>query len=230
MRRHAARIRGRVERTVRRPPSPRKAHAAVVEREFSHLDGAIVSQFFDNFGFTMPLSLLDKLERICAARQPELVVEFGTGVSTRLLHAAVSAYDGFLLSIESEAAWIARAHDDLGASDHLAFLCAPGTEAATRINYPAVGRLLGDVRAGLLVIDGPAHGERFSPEAIALYERLASPTTYVAIDDTDREHEDEGARMIAARFELEKRDYGDPMFPRHRYSVLVPRGDEVALT
>lgn len=202
-------------------------HAAVVAEHFPHLDAAVVDQFFENFGFTMPLSLLDKFQQICDAYRPELVVEFGAGVSTRVLHAALRAYDGFLLSIENEASWVAKTHSDLPPSTQLAFLCAPGTTTATRINYPAVGRLLGDVRPGLLVIDGPAHGERFSAEAVALYERLVSPATFVAIDDTDREHEDGGARALAERFALDKHDFGDPLFPRHRYSVLAPRGEEV---
>lgn len=227
MRSQVARVRRRVSRTVRRAPSPRKAHAAAVAQHFRHLDPGVVDQFFENFGFTMPLSLLDKLQRICASERPELVVEFGAGVSTTVLQRAVSGHGGFLLSVENEATWVAATHERLPASADIAFLCAPGLTEAARINYPAVGRLLGDLRAGLLVIDGPAHGERFSAEALALYERLLSPASFVAIDDTDREHEDGGAVALASRVGLDKHDFGDPLFPRHRYSVLAPRGREV---
>lgn len=75
---------------------------------------------------------------------------------------------------------------------------------------------------GLLVIDGPAHGDRFSDAALALYTTMLSREAVCAVDDTDRSENDRGAAELARACGLVKRDYGDPIYVHHRYSILTP--------
>lgn len=220
-------VRSSLASRIRRPaPAPRVVHAAAVAEHFSHLDTDVVDHFFENFGFTMPLSLVSRLDRLCRARRPDLVVEFGAGVSTTVLADAVAPYGGFLLSVEADAEWLGPLRDRISQPQRVGFLVfAAGRDEDDRLNYPRLSELIRSCgRPGLVVIDGPAVANRFSPAALDAYRTLLSADCVVATDDTDRAENDEAAARLAQEFSLEKRDYGDPLFLNHRYSILYPAG------
>lgn len=198
-----------------------------VKRLYPELDEDIASAFVKNYGFAASLSLLHVLRTICAIAKPKVVVEFGSGLSTIVLARALAPHDGFLISVDESLQWLAHAADKVGGQENVAYVCLPHRH---RIHYTALARyILDGCRPDLVLLDGPTGTDRFSPAAMSLYKRLFSSTTFCVVDDTDREDNDRKANELAANFELTKVDLGDPVYQRHKYSVLVPRSFDASV-
>jgi len=189
---------------------------------FPELSSAILEYFFANFGYTMPLSLLAKIQRICEAIKPNLVIEFGSGLSTVVLSDVLLKSRGFLITIDESMKWLENTYDLINYKDGILFAYIPDTNG----NYHAAWSKYISLKnkPDLIVIDGPSGGNRFSESALKIYNELLSPNSVCAIDDTDREENQSGAQKLAAEFSLRKIDYGDPIYVRHQYSILFPEG------
>jgi hypothetical protein len=164
----------------------------------------------------MPLSLVQQLVGLVEIRRPALVVEVGSGASTIALSAALET--GFLVSVEQDASFAAATARRLPCPERVALVCA--TDAA------ALGSLGAGWCPGLVAIDGPS-GDRFLEPWLALYRSLLSPECACAVDDTDRAENDRAAALLAKENGLVKHDFGDPLQPGHRYSLLLPAGIDV---
>lgn len=209
------RLRAAVGRRLREPEPdhPRDRLAAVVERDFASLDPAVVDAYFDNFGWAMPLSLVQQLVGLVESRRPGLVVEVGSGASTIALSATLG--DGFLVSVEQDADYAAATARRLGNAERVALVCAT--------NAAELATLAAGWRPDLVVIDGPS-GDRFLEPWLRFYGSLLSADCPCAVDDTDRAENDRAATALAEENGLVKHDFGDPLQPRHRYSLLLPAG------
>lgn len=204
-----------------RRTTPRQQFEKVLQTSFGQLSSAIIDGFFANFGYSMPLSLLDKIQSLCREIKPNLVIEFGSGLSTVVITEALSEYErGFLVSIDENMEWLARSYQSVGHVSRAAFICLPLDD---RINHAALSEYLSlKGKPELVIIDGPSKGARFSLAAIKIYHELLSSSCICIVDDTDREENDLGAMQLATDFSLRKNDYGDPIYVKHRYSVLLP--------
>ena len=203
-----------------RRKDPRTAHAGILARDFSGLAGPLVDGFYANFGYAAPLSLVLHVQALCDALQPRLVVELGSGLTTRALVGALGP-EALVVSVDESAAWLGRTAEGLPAGARVALMATPGVAG---LDYDALELLLAGLTPGLVIVDGPSQLPRFSAAAERLLVRLASPGCAVVVDDTDRAANDEGAVRLAAACSLRKVDYGDPIYTGHRYSLLLPAG------
>lgn len=198
----------------------RQKQIAQARTYFPELDPVILDGFFANFGFAMALSLLAKIELICKTIRPNLVVEFGSGLSTVVIANALSGHDGFLITFDENMKWLATTHGLLKHTSNVAFVCVPNGEG---MNHAALSRYVWwRSKPELVVIDGPSGGERFSLSALEVYGELLSSNGVCIVDDTDRDENDQGASGLAADFSLTKCDYADPVYVNHKYSILLP--------
>lgn len=193
---------------------PQKAQAA---RAFPGLDKALIDGFYENVGYATPLGLVAHLQDLCRQLAPAVVVEVGSGLSTAALVAALPG-ESTLISVDENVEWLARAARGV-TRPRTAYIAAPGESG---LDFEALRALLGDLRPGILLVDGPSNHPRFSPPALRLYERIVTANCVVAVDDTDRAENDSACVELAARAELRKVDYGDPVYTNHRYSLLLP--------
>lgn len=200
----------------------RKQRKQIAEAQtyFPELNPKILECFFANFGYAMPLSLLVKIERICREIKPNLVVEFGSGLSTVVISDILSISHGLLISVDESMEWLENTYKLVNHKDEVLFMCIPDS----RGNYHAAlsKYMLFRCKPDLVVIDGPSSGNRFSEPALIVYNELMSSNSVCVIDDTDREENQSGALRLAAEFSLRKEDYGDPIYVRHQYSILFP--------
>ena len=180
---------------------------------FPSLSTGVIDAFFDNFGYTIPLSLLQQLVDLCRITRPALAVEIGSGASTRALNEVLAEHDGLLVSIEEDGEWIGRTIATLERPELVVFLAAARADGSG-INHAAVEELVRGRTAGVLLIDGPATRERFDHRAVQLFERLVDPPNSSA------------ARTLAEKNSLTKFDFGDPIYQQHQYSFLLPAGME----
>lgn len=199
----------------------RQRRIAEARNHFPELDPVILDGFFTNFGYTMALSLLVKIDVICKTIKPSLVVEFGSGLSTVVIANALSCQDGFLITFDESMKWLAKTCGLLNPHTlGVAFVCVPHSD---EMNHAALSRyILCHSKPELVVIDGPSKGARFSPSTLEVYCELLSSNCVCVIDDTDRDENDLGASKLAANFSLRKCDYGDPIYVNHQYSILLP--------
>ena len=202
----------------------RRQYKTIVEESFNDLSPTVTDAFFDNFGYTMPLSLISKINRLCRELKPFLVVEIGSGVSTMAIAKAIAKTNGVLISIEERIEYLKKTRSLLKNCTKSILLCS-STDG--RINYNTLSKALSlKNKPELLVIDGPADEERFSADALKFYQELLFTNCVCAIDDTDREENDLGASRLARDFSLCKVDYRDPIYVNHQYSILFPSGKE----
>ena len=192
----------------------------LAKKLYPNLDRYIINLFFENYGYSMPLSLLNKLNEICRAIKPKLVFEFGSGVSTILLASNLKKSGGEIFSFDESLEWIRDTYKKCPDIDNVSFIFAPSFK---KINYEIFTRNI-DItkKADLLLIDGPT-GDRFTEPAKQLYAKLISSDTICVIDDTDREIDDKEAQELAEIHNLRKVDYKDPIYTRHKYSTLYPQ-------
>ncbi len=193
---------------------------------FPDLRQEILNGFLANLGHAMPLSLLVKIEMICRAIKPNLVVEFGSGLSTVVISDILSISHGLLISVDESMEWLENTYKLVNHKDEVLFMCIPDS----RGNYHAAlsKYMLFRCKPDLVVIDGPSSGNRFSEPALIVYNELMSSNSVCVIDDTDREENQSGALRLAAEFSLRKEDYGDPIYVRHQYSILFPEHFDVS--
>jgi len=200
-----------------------KQHKQIVKAKghFPELTPAVLEYFFVNFGYVMPLSLLAKIETLCKEIKPNLVIEFGSGLSTAVITDAMAGIGGFLISIDESTKWLANSYRLVNNPSRAAFICLPCNNG---INHTALSKyLLNKAKPELVIIDGPSQADRFSKPAIEVYSKLLSPDCVCVIDDTDRKKNDSGASALAAEFSLRKVNYGDQIYEKHQYSILFPR-------
>lgn len=197
----------------------RRRFESIIRESFGNLDPLIIDMFFANFGYAMPLSLVSRIDGFCRALKPDLVIEFGSGVSTVAITDALVGSEGFLISIDESIKWLENTYRLVNHPAKAAFVCAP---ADGGINLAMLSRVLSlKGKPELVIIDGPSGGERFSEPALRLYRELLSIRCVCAVDDTDREENNQGASQLAADFSLRKVDYSDPIYVHHQYSILL---------
>lgn len=190
-------------------------------KQFPELNTKIIDHFYDNYGYTMPLSLLVKLKKICTTIKPKLVVEFGSGVSTIVISKAIVEYGGFLITFDESTEWINNTYKMIEEKINIAYICIPNERE--RIDHEALEKYISlNIKPDLVVIDGPSGGPRFSNSAMRIYDKLLSSQCICCIDDTDRAENDNGAIQIKTKFSLLKQDYNDPVYVNHKYSILYP--------
>jgi len=152
---------------------------------------------------------IDELVRLVATTRPKTIVEFGSGVSTVALAWAMrEAFGGGnvvrIVSIEQDAGHAQRTRDLLARSDLSAgcvIIVAPledqvieGFETTCYAVRDSLAAALGDRRADLVVIDGPAGapGVRFGTLPL-VHPHVADGATFV-MDDALRDGELDIAR------------------------------------
>jgi predicted O-methyltransferase YrrM len=215
-------VAGRVRAALsgrRRADDPRAGLEPLIRAEFGALDPAVIDGFFANFGFSMALSLVRRLVELVAERRPRLVVEVGSGISTVALNGALAGHGGYLVSLEQNVTHAAATARALPSPDLVALVCITG--AADRL-----AKIAGGWEPGLVVVDGPAGEQRFSEPWLAFYRAVLSPGCLCAIDDTDRGENDAAAALLADAYGFRRWDFDDPVYARHRYSLLLPPGVE----
>lgn len=187
-------------------------------RDFPWLGEDVIRDFAANYGWVMPISLLALLDQLARQLRPGVVLEIGSGLSTRVLQRALVGSGALLISVDDDPAWL-----------------PPADPESVRMigvtpDQPDVLRaaLDSDASVELVVIDGPAQRPRFDPERLELYSQLAAADAVWVIDDTDRPENDDAASRIAAARGLERTDHGDPLYRGHRYSVLAPPGTPIS--
>ncbi len=188
---------------------------------FPELSSAVLEYFFANFGYTMPLSLLARIQKICQIIQPNLAMEFGSGLSTVVLSEALLKSGGFLITIDESLKWLENTYNLISNKDGVLFACMPATNGSYQATW--LRHLSLREKPELIVIDGPSGGNRFSESALKIYHELLGQNSVCAIDDTDREANQVGANQLASEFSLRKIDYGDPIYVKHQYSILLPQ-------
>jgi hypothetical protein len=199
-------------------PEPREQFAPLLHQELAALDSDVVDGFFANLGYTMPLSLVHQLVQLVRSRRPALAVEGGSGISTVALNAALAEHSGYLVSIEESQEFAGETFRGLKRPDRVALVCATGADE--------LAELAGGWRPGLVAVDGPTGEPRFTEPWLRLYRSLLSSECVCAVDDTNREENDEAAALLARENELLKHDFVDPVSPGRHYSLLLPAGVE----
>lgn len=191
-----------------------------IRKTYSDLPESVIEYFLENYGYTIPISLLAKLDVITKEFKPQLVFEFGSGVSTILIASNLKNSRGRIFTFDESLKWIENTYRKCPDIDNVLFIFAPSSE---KINYDIFTKNI-DIskKIDLLIIDGPS-GDRFTEQAIQLYDKLISSDTICVIDDTDRETNDIEAQKLAKAHNLRKMDYRDPLYTRHKYSILYPQ-------
>ena len=200
---------------------PKRRFGSVVRERYGYLGPDVLDALFANYKMAMSVDLVARLDRLCRELRPRLVVEFGSGVSTIAMQAALAGTGGRLVTVEESIEWLSWTAGRIRDRDGLLFVACEEPAGP----HEALGAILGSSRrADLLVVDGPSRGNRFTGAAFQVYDVLAGPETVWAIDDTHRPENDEAAARIAARMSLRKLDYGDPVGSERRFAILVPNG------
>jgi len=131
---------------------------------------------------------LDFLAALLARLSPKLIVEFGSGASTRLFAEWCAAHDARVISVEHDRSWVADVQGQLAPPERRAvtMLHAPlrPTWRGLRqfLTYRGIDRLAADVApAGLFLVDGP----HVSGREPVLYFALSHcrPGAVIVIDD-----------------------------------------------
>jgi predicted O-methyltransferase YrrM len=190
-----------------------------IKRKYPNLESFIINLFWENYDYAMPISLLDKLDKISKDIKLKLIFEFGSGVSTILLANNLKGQEGRIFVFDESLKWIENTYKKCSNVDNIIFMFSPFKQ---KINYQIFTEDIDiNKRIDLLVIDGPTE-DRFTENANQLYDKLISSETICAIDDTDREVNDIEAQKLAEKHKLRKVDYKDPLYTNHKYSILYP--------
>lgn len=191
-----------------------------IRRTYPDLEGFIIKPFLENYGYTMPISLLVKLSEITTKLKLQLVIEFGSGVSTILLVSNLKNTGGKMIVFDESLKWINNTYKKCLHIDNTLFIFVPAKE---KINYQTIAENINfNKKTDLLIIDGPSR-DRFTENARKLYDLLMSTETICVIDDTDREINEIEAKNLAKKHKLQKVDYKDPLYTKHKYSILYPQ-------
>ena len=191
-----------------------------IKRKYPNLEGFTIDLFLENYGYSMAISLLDKLDKISKKIKPKLIFEFGSGVSTIILANNLKETGGDIFVFDESLKWIENIYKKCSSViDNIIFMFSPHKE---KINYQIFTENINiNKKIDLLVIDGPTE-DRFTEKANQLYDNLISSDTICVIDDTDREINDIEAQKLAEKHKLMKKDYKDPLYTKHKYSILYP--------
>jgi hypothetical protein len=207
--------------SIQNRKNARQRYESILQESFGHLSSLIIDAFFANFGYAMALSLISKIDLCCRTLKPDLVIEFGSGLSTVVITEALAATESLIVSVDESMKWLADTYRLVRHPAKTIFICAPVDKEEG--NLLMLSKVLSPkAKPGLVIIDGPSGRGRFSEVALRLYQELLSPGCICAVDDTDREENDVGASQLAADFSLLKFDYGDPIYVHHKYSILCP--------
>jgi hypothetical protein len=131
---------------------------------------------------------VDFLAALLDRTSPELVVEFGSGESTRLFAEWVADHHARLVSVEHDRGWVADVAGRLTAKQREAVTMVHAPLRPVRrglrqfLTYRALDRLAADVeKAGLFLLDGP----HISGREVVLYFVLSHcrPGATIVVDD-----------------------------------------------
>lgn len=190
------------------------------KRAYPNFDNYIFKLWAQNFGFALELHCLKRLEDLCQKIRPELIFEFGSGVSTVVLAKYAQDHDCKIFTFDEEFKYLKQAYNNIRRrypTDKMTFIYAPKNYKDFLENLE-VNKVV-----DLLIIDGPT-GDRYNEAAKNFYYKIISPQTICVIDDTDREETNEEAEKIAKINSLKKVDYKDAFYSaNHQYSILFPR-------
>ena len=192
---------------------------------YPDIDNSVLDVYCSNYGWTAPISLIVKLKDICRRRHPKLVLEFGSGLSTLLLAKALEK-DSYLITVDQSMDYLYKTHKNMFCENKCKVMYVSWKDGV--IDYKVIKNMVGvGKKANLILIDGPAEGDRFSEKAVSLYENIMAPDSVCFVDDTDRSGNDEGAIYLAGELNMRKLDFKDPIFTKHRYSIILPEGEDV---
>ena len=157
-------------------------------------------------GWSLSPAAVDLLEQAILEHRPELILEFGSGVSTACLAHFQRELAGIVgrplvVSLEEDkdqARTTSALLDELGLAGTAAVLAAPLADRAVeggieRCYEPPIGaltQLFGGRRAGLVLVDGPSlpsGGSRFA--TVPLARDLIASGAVVFLDDARRDSE-----------------------------------------
>jgi hypothetical protein len=204
---------------------PKRRYGPAVRERYGYLGEAVLEALFANYKMAMSVDLIARLDRLCRDLRPQLVVEFGSGVSTIAMQAALAGTGATLVSVEESIEWLERTARGIATREGLVLVACEDRHGP----HAALARIVGPARrADLLVVDGPSGGRRFTDEAFGLFDTLAGPKTVWAIDDTHRPENDEAAARLARRLGARKLDYDDPLEGDRRFTFLVPADNSTA--
>jgi hypothetical protein len=195
----------------------RRLHT-VWRRDYPQLGEDVIRDFEANYGWVMPVSLLALLDQLARQLRPGVVLEIGSGLSTRVLQRALAGTGALLVSVDDDPGWLPPA-------DPESVRMIGVTPDQPDVLRAALDR---DLSVDLMVIDGPAQRARFDPDRLELYLQLAPAHAVWVIDDTDRPENDAAASRIASERGLERTDHRDPLYRGHQYSVLAPAGTPIS--
>lgn len=158
-------------------------------------------------GWTLPPATIDFIERVVHERRPDVVLEFGSGVSTVCLAQFMRELHGdakrvLIMSVEEDDDYARETRGlltALGLADNVVVIVAPVKDQAvggmrTRCyDLPPIPRLqalLGNRRADLVVVDGPTFGSGASRFATVIVARdLIAEDATILLDDARRDAE-----------------------------------------
>ena len=83
----------------------RRLHT-VWRRDYPRLDEDVIRDFQANYGWVMPISLLALLDALARTLRPAVVLEIGSGLSTRVLQGALAGTGALLVSVDDDPAWL----------------------------------------------------------------------------------------------------------------------------
>jgi predicted O-methyltransferase YrrM len=158
-------------------------------------------------GWTLPPATIDFIERVIQDRRPDVVLEFGSGVSTvclaqfmRELHDDAKRI--YVLSVEEHEKYATATRGllaSLGLAENVVVIVAPvkdqslGGTRARCYALPSISglqALLGNRRADLVVVDGPTLGSKGSRFATVIVARdLIAEGATILLDDARRDAE-----------------------------------------
>ena len=144
--------------------------------------------------WTIPPDLLAIIMNLIKNREPQLIVEFGSGLSTIVIASLIRGYGGKLISIEHDAGYAETQRKALichGLSEHVEVRVSPiGSRTYEPFRHPwyEIPDFADLANVDLVVVDGPpdAFGAevRF-PGAEQMVAKLA-PGGSIILDDVDR--------------------------------------------
>lgn len=188
---------------------------------YRYLTQEIIDYFFENREWAAPLALLDTLMAVNKKKAPNHIIEIGTGVSSVAIARSLSNNQSVLYIDENMDFLHATSHKIMTIQNNMAFLNPASLSGEDRINYLFLMEHMPNLRADLLVIDGPT-GKRFTQHAKEFYARTAKPSSICLIDDIDRADNSQGADWLAKICSLQRIDVIDTLYPNQKFAALFP--------
>lgn len=178
-----------------------------------------------------PSSILIILNEVFI-HQRRTILEFGAGISTMYLGEAARRCGGTLVSIEPDAAWLAkmdRQSREFGLSNHIQFVHSPIVSnmqngiSVEWFDESIINKSIGEVQFDLVLIDSPISKQGYEdirkPAGIWLQKRLRDEFC-VFLDDINRKGEKDIANSWASEFNW---DYKS-LWPRAGVGIFRPTG------